>query len=122
MVKGATHSFKSRRKRFLIGNKIDLEATRKVDTVQGEQYAEENNINMFMETSAKTGLNAQKVFIEAAKLLYNDYLKYQNKTGRQKAKTAAQTENKPTGLDKDKDSQHLSKKQIDKIEESKCSC
>ena len=60
---------------FLIGNKIDLEASRKVDTVQGEQYAEENNINMFMETSAKTGINAQKVFIEAAKLLYNDFLK-----------------------------------------------
>ena len=107
---------------FLIGNKIDLEASRKVDTVQGEQYAEENNINMFMETSAKTGINAQKVFIEAAKLLYNDYLKYQNKTGGQKAKTVTQTENKPIGYEQDKESQHLSKKQIGGVEENKCSC
>ena len=31
-----------------------------------------------MESSAKTGFNAQKIFIEAAKILYKDYLKYQN--------------------------------------------
>lgn len=30
----------------------------------------------FMETSAKTGFNAQEMFIEAAKVLYTDYLKY----------------------------------------------
>ncbi len=29
-----------------------------------------------METSAKTGFNAQEMFIEAAKVLYTDYLKY----------------------------------------------
>ncbi len=29
-----------------------------------------------METSAKTGYNARNVLIEAAKLLYSDYLKY----------------------------------------------
>ena len=29
-----------------------------------------------METSAKTGLNAQKVFIDAAKILYEENLKY----------------------------------------------
>ena len=33
----------------------------------------------FLETSAKTGFNAQEMFIEAAKVLYIDYLKY-NKT------------------------------------------
>ena len=31
---------------------------------------------MFMETSAKTGYNARNVLIEAAKILYADYLKY----------------------------------------------
>ena len=29
-----------------------------------------------METSAKTGFNARNVLVEAAKLLYKDYLKY----------------------------------------------
>lgn len=29
-----------------------------------------------METSAKTGFNAQEMFIEAAKVLYTDYIKY----------------------------------------------
>ena len=32
-----------------------------------------------METSAKTGFNAQKVFVEAAKVLYLDYLKYKDR-------------------------------------------
>jgi hypothetical protein len=30
----------------------------------------------FFETSAKTGFNAQKVFINTAVLLYEDYIKY----------------------------------------------
>lgn len=64
---------------FLIGNKIDLENERKVEKSQGEQYAQENNLNLFMEASAKTGMNAQQVFIEAAKVLYDDYLKYKGK-------------------------------------------
>ena len=29
-----------------------------------------------METSAKSGFNTEKLFAEAAKLLYNDYIKY----------------------------------------------
>lgn len=36
-------------------------------------------MSKFLETSAKTGFNAQEMFIEAAKVLYIDYLKY-NKT------------------------------------------
>ena len=30
----------------------------------------------FLESSAKTGFNAQEMFIEAAKVLYVDYLKF----------------------------------------------
>jgi DNA-directed RNA polymerase alpha subunit len=29
-----------------------------------------------METSAKTGMNAQEIFVEAAKLLYKDFTKF----------------------------------------------
>lgn len=64
---------------FLIGNKIDLEEDRKIKKEQGENYTNEFNLNMFMESSAKTGFNAQKIFIEAAKLLYEDYIKFNDK-------------------------------------------
>lgn len=32
--------------------------------------------NFFMECSAKNGVNSQDIFIEAAKILYDDYIKY----------------------------------------------
>ncbi len=35
-----------------------------------------------METSAKTGFNAQNVFIEAAKLLYEQHLNYKDRVSR----------------------------------------
>ena len=66
-------------KAFLIGNKIDLENERKVSREQGEEYSNQNNFSLFMESSAKTGFNAQKIFIEAARILYNNYLKYKDK-------------------------------------------
>ena len=62
----------------LIGNKIDLEKERKITTQEGESFAKMNNISKFVETSAKTGLNAQKTFIEIADLLYHDYLKFKD--------------------------------------------
>ena len=65
---------------FLIGNKIDLENDRKVEYEQGEAYARENKLDKFMESSAKTGINAQEIFVEAAKILYGDYLRYKDKT------------------------------------------
>ena len=55
---------------ILIGNKIDLESERKISKEQGERFAKENKINIFVETSAKTGINAQKTFIDVADLLY----------------------------------------------------
>ena len=61
---------------FLIGNKNDLEDQRKVQTEEGEKYAEQYKINKFLETSAKSGFNAKKMFIEAAKILYDDYILY----------------------------------------------
>ena len=68
---------------FLIGNKIDLEEKRKIQTIEGENFKNENKIEMFMESSAKTGFNAQNIFIEAAKVLYNEHLKYKDRATRQ---------------------------------------
>ena len=62
---------------FLIGNKIDLEMERQVSKEEGEQFCKDNKINLFLESSAKTGINAQNIFIQAARTLYNDYLRYE---------------------------------------------
>jgi len=61
---------------FLVGNKADLEDDRKVPKEDGERYKEEQHLDLFMETSAKTGHNARNVLVEAAKILYKDYLKF----------------------------------------------
>ena len=61
---------------FLVGNKADLEEDRKVSKEEGEKYKLDQHLDLFMETSAKTGQNARNVLIEAAKILYNDYLKF----------------------------------------------
>ena len=73
---------------FLVGNKSDLEDERKVSKEEGLKFKNDQGLDLFMETSAKTGYNARNVMIEAAKLLYADYLKYlesnpqgQNKPG-----------------------------------------
>ena len=62
---------------FLLGNKADLEDEREVKYEDGEQLKNMYDFLYFNETSAKTGLNVTEVFVEAAKLLYNDYLKYE---------------------------------------------
>ena len=62
---------------FLIGNKIDLEDSREVQKEEGQNFTDVYNFNKFVETSAKSGFNAQNIFIEAAKVLYDEYLKHQ---------------------------------------------
>jgi small GTP-binding protein len=64
---------------FLIGNKIDLEDKRKVTKEMAEEFKNNNKINFFLETSAKTGFNAKNVFIEAAKQLYEEQKVYKER-------------------------------------------
>ena len=64
---------------FLIGNKVDLEDQRQVKREEGEKFCKDNGIHEFMESSAKTGFNAQKIFLKAAQRLYEDYIVYQKK-------------------------------------------
>ena len=61
---------------FFIGNKFDLENERKVQEEEGKKFKEEKKLDLFMETSAKTGYKAKDILVEAAKLLYKDYLRY----------------------------------------------
>lgn len=76
---------------FLIGNKHDLDDKRKILIDRAEQYAKSENFNLFLESSAKTGFNAQKVFIEAGLNLYQNYLKYSSK----RSKNSSSVDNTP---------------------------
>ena len=64
---------------FLVGNKSDLEDQRVITKEEGERFKEEKKLDRFIETSAKTGENARSALLEAAKLLYKDYLKAKEK-------------------------------------------
>ena len=66
-------------KLFLIGNKTDLEDNREVDFKDAKKYADEHGFHYVNETSAKNGFNAKEVFIQAAKILYLEHLKYKNR-------------------------------------------
>lgn len=58
---------------FLVGNKVDLEDDRVVTIEEAENLVKDLEFDYFIESSAKTGINAEKIFVEAAKLLYTDY-------------------------------------------------
>ena len=67
---------------FLIGNKVDLDDKRRITKEQGERFAKEHRISFFTETSAKTGLNVQNVFIQVAKELYLQHEEVKNRLSR----------------------------------------
>ena len=69
-------------KLFLIGNKVDLINDRKIESSQGQDFANENNFSYFMETSAKDGTNTKEMFIYAAKILYIEHLNYIDRSQR----------------------------------------
>ena len=50
----------------LVGNKLDLEGNRQVETAEGAAFALENNM-LFMETSAKTSVSVKELFVESSK-------------------------------------------------------
>ena len=88
---------------FLVGNKADLEEDRKIGKEEGQKYKEDQHLDLFMETSAKTGHNARNVLVEAAKILYKDYLKFDENTQK----------------DNDPNSQKKDGKKLIKIEQKK---
>ncbi len=56
---------------FLVGNKIDIsDENRKISKDMGHKFYKDNNLNYFIETSAKNGYNINNLFIEAARVLY----------------------------------------------------
>ena len=67
---------------FLIGNKSDLDDQRQIHTDDAKLFSKEHAFNYFVETSAKTGFNAQAVFVRAAKELYMTHLEYKDRSTR----------------------------------------
>ena len=61
---------------ILIGNKVDLEEFRKVKKEDAEKLKEDYEFDYFTEASAKTGFNAKEMFIHAAKILFEEFVKY----------------------------------------------
>ena len=55
-------------KKFLIGNKNDLENERKVSFEEGKKFADSNDI-LFFESSAKTGNNVEDIFYKSAECI-----------------------------------------------------
>ena len=98
---------------FLIGNKIDLENERKITREQGESYAKSNKLNLFIESSAKTGFNSNKIFIKAAKMLYDEHLKYKD------AEDSTTTPSEE-GAQNDKKTLEMMKQPITKKEKGGC--
>lgn len=52
----------------LAGNKADLASKRQIETVDAQTYADENGL-IFMETSAKTAMNVNDIFMAIARKL-----------------------------------------------------
>jgi small GTP-binding protein len=63
---------------FLIGNKCDLEKEREVTFEEANAYSEDMEFSKFFEASAKEGINAKEIFIEGARILYEDYIEYKS--------------------------------------------
>ena len=79
----------------MIGNKADLEEKRVILKETAENFKNEYDLDLFLETSARTGMNAQELFIEAAKLLYKDYIKYRIDRKKNLGESLKNDNNKP---------------------------
>ena len=67
---------------FLVGNKADLEDKRAITKEMASDVCDTHNIKFFLETSAKTGFNVKNIFIESAKLLYEQHIKFKDRISR----------------------------------------
>ena len=85
-------------KMMLIGCKNDLEDKRKISTEHAQKIASDYEMCLFMETSAKTGFNAQEVFIKGVKILYMDYKKYKEQEFLMKSSSSVSSDNESLKL------------------------
>ena len=86
----------------------------------GESFKKENNLHLFLETSAKTGFNSKNVFIEAAKVLYKDYLLYKDTISRRSSIDSNITKNNNIKLPKSLSENEENIIENDKKKKKKC--
>ena len=77
----------------MIGNKTDLEESRVIKKEQAQKIKEDYDLDYFIETSAKTGMNAEEIFIQAAKVLYRDYIEYKKEKKEKEMEKEMEKEN-----------------------------
>jgi len=58
---------------FLVGNKSDMEDKRRVSPEEALRFKTDNNLLYFGETSAKSGENVDRLFIDVAKFIFQKY-------------------------------------------------
>jgi len=87
---------------ILIGNKNDLEESREISKDTGEQFYKDNNFDLFLETSAKTGHNTDKLILEIGKILY-----LEEKKNSKNAKNTKSQENIKVELGKDEEERKI---------------
>ena len=79
-------------KLILVGNKSDLK--RVVDIEKVNKIMDECDIDLYIETSARTGYNVEKLFVEASKILFKEYLFLKDKTKKKSNKIVLERDDK----------------------------
>ena len=81
-------------KLILVGNKSDLKDQRKVDNKDVKNLINDLDIDLNIECSAKSGENVEKLFVEASKMLYKQYLMLTNMKKESTKKLSIEKNNK----------------------------
>jgi Ras-related protein Rab-2A len=67
---------------YLVANQIDLVATegenREVSTQEGQDFAKQNNLSGFKETSARSGINVNEAFNDFCSILFNRWKEHRD--------------------------------------------
>ena len=71
-IKETKSNFKENLYYILVGNKLDLNKNRVVSKEEGNELMKNENLQFFIEVSAKTGENINLLIFESAKILYKN--------------------------------------------------
>ena len=88
---------------FLVGNKNDLSENREVSIEEGQKFYEDHKLNLFIETSAKSGENVQELFKKAAIALNKDHLLYKEMASKESSIKIPTLEDEINNFEKDEE-------------------